>query len=75
MADRGIPLISPLHDGISGNERGDDIEDLGLRSSPGVEDGVVEGTGKRALTVGREEVGSDTPLRGGATCYQSARGR
>lgn len=37
-------------------------------TTEGVEDGAVEGTGKRSLAVGREGVGSD-PLGRRAACY------
>lgn len=56
---KSIPLSGPVHGGVSGNERRDDIEHLGLAATEGVEDGRVEGTGQRALTVGRQGVGRD----------------
>jgi hypothetical protein len=37
-------------------------------TTEGVEDGVMEGTGKRSLAVGREGVGSD-PLGRRAACH------
>lgn len=37
-------------------------------ATEGVEDGVVKGSGKRSLAVGREGVGGD-PLGGRAACH------
>lgn len=56
---KSIPLNSPVHGGVSGNERRNDVEHLGLAATEGVEDGRMEGTGQRALTVGRQGVGRD----------------
>lgn len=65
---RSVPLNSPVHGGISDQERRSHVENLVTETTEGVEDGVVEGTGKRSLAVGREGVGSD-PLGRRAACH------
>jgi hypothetical protein len=47
----------PVHGHISNDEWGDNVQRLTAESPPCVEDGGVEGSGKRALTVGGKGVG------------------
>lgn len=61
-----IPLNSPVHGGVSDHERRNDVEELGFRSAEGVEDGSVESTSERALTVGRQSVGGNALGSGAA---------
>lgn len=56
MASSRLPLISPVHEGIGDDKRRGNVEDLMPESAPGVEDGSVEGTGQRALSVGGQGV-------------------
>lgn len=56
------PLDSPVHDVVSGDEWGDDVEDLCAGSSPCVEDGGVGGAGEGVLSVGGQTVGHDALL-------------
>jgi hypothetical protein len=54
-----IPLNCPVHGGVGGHERRNDVENLASESAEGVEDGSVESTSERALTVGRQGVGGN----------------
>ncbi len=56
------PLHGPVHDIVAGNERRDDVEGLGAEAPPGVEDGVVGGTGERVLAVRADAKDNDTAL-------------
>lgn len=47
-----IPLGGPLHDVVAGNKGRSPVQDLPGEPPPGVEDGVVTGTGERVLAVG-----------------------
>lgn len=57
-----VPLDSPVHDVVTGNHRRKPVEDLALGSAESVEDGIVEGTGPRVLSVGGQTVSDDTTL-------------
>lgn len=48
-----LPLGSPVHQVVAGDQRRQPVEDLRLGAAEGVEDSVVSGTGERVLTVGR----------------------
>lgn len=62
-----IPLNSPVHGSVGGDEGRSDIEDLVSESAPDVEDSSVSSAGHGPLSVGGEGVGNDTLLRGRAT--------
>ena len=62
-----IPVNSPVHNVVAGNERGSPVEHLGAEAPPSVEDGVVGHTGQRELTVGGDAVRDDALLLR-ATC-------
>lgn len=57
-----VPLDSPLHGNVGDDHWRSEVENLVAESSPGVEDGCVERTGERALTIGTECKGIDTLL-------------
>jgi hypothetical protein len=46
-----VPLGRPGHSIVEGDERRGDVENLLAKSAPGIEDGVVGGTGKGVLPV------------------------
>jgi len=71
MAGSCIPLGGPGHGVVEGDERRRNVEDLCAEPTPGVEDGVVEGTSKRVLSVGAEGVGDDAFLLGAACISDS----
>lgn len=55
-----IPLNSPVHGSVGNQERGCDVEHLVPKTTEGIEDGSMAGTGQRTLAVRRERVGGDT---------------
>jgi len=57
-----VPMCSPVHYHVSGNEWRRNIKNLGAETPPGVEDGVVKGTGEGILTVRADSVGNDSLL-------------
>jgi hypothetical protein len=59
-------LLSPLHDLVSDDERDAPVEDLVAGAAESVEDGGVEGTGQRVLTVLGEAVVDNALLGKGA---------
>lgn len=59
-----LPLNRPVHGSVGKDEWRSNVEHLVAESSPGVEDGGMEGTGKGSLAVGSKSVGHDAPLRG-----------
>lgn len=64
-----VPLGSPVHQVVTGNQRRKPVEDLGLSAAESVEDSVVSSTGEGVLTVGRKaEV--DNALLLGTTCEE-----
>lgn len=65
-----LPLGSPLHDVVAGQQRGSPVEDLLAESPPRVEDGVVSGTGEGVGAVHADAIADDTAL-GEATCARS----
>lgn len=62
-----LPLGSPVHQVVTGNQRRQPVEDLGLGAAEGVENGVVSGTGEGVLTVGGKTVCDNALLLAGTT--------
>ena len=60
------PLDGPLHSGVSGNHRGDEVQDLVPRAAHDVPEALANEGGHGALTVGAQCVGDDA-LSGSAT--------
>ena len=65
-ASRTVVLLAPGEDSVGQTHRDGNVEGLAADTAEGVEDGLVKGTGKGALLKGRESVGNDTALLGGA---------
>lgn len=61
-----LPLDRPLHGGVSGNERGDEVQDLVPRAAHDVPEALADEVRHGALSVGAERVG-DCALAGSAT--------
>ena len=61
-----IPLVGPLDEVVSGNQRRKPEEDLVLGAAEGVEDGVVASAGEWVLAVGGDTVVDDALLLGSA---------
>jgi hypothetical protein len=59
---QGAPLDSPVHGNVCKDERGSEVKDLVAKSSPGVEDGCIERTRERTLSVGAEGIRDNTFL-------------
>jgi hypothetical protein len=57
-----IPLNGPLHSSIGNDEWWNNVEELVAGTSEGVEDGSVDDTSERALTVSAEGEGGNTLL-------------
>jgi len=57
-----LPLGSPVHHIIGGDERGNHVPHLGGEATPGVEDCVMQGSGEGVLSIGGETVGDDALL-------------
>ena len=68
--NNNAPLNGPVHHVVANDHGRGDIEDLVAESSPGVEDGVMEGASKGPLSVETETVGRNT-LKLGGTCGNS----
>lgn len=67
-----IPLNSPVHGSVGNQERGCDVEHLVPKTTEGIEDGSMAGTGQRTLAVRRERVTGDT-LGSRAACVPFVR--
>lgn len=57
-----LPVGGPVHDVPAGDQGRKKVENLGAEAAPGVEDGVVGGTGEGVLAVRGDAVGDDTSL-------------
>lgn len=59
---KNVPLSGPIQQIVRNDYGRDPVEDLALGASERVEDGVVERTGNRVLSVGRDAVVYDALL-------------
>lgn len=57
------PLNCPLHSSVRDGERGNEVEDLVLRSAHDVPEALAEEVGHGALAVGAQSVGDDALAR------------
>ena len=54
------PLDGPLHSGVSGNQRGNEVQDLVPRAAHDIPEALVDEGSHGTLPVGAERVGDDT---------------
>lgn len=68
-----LPLNSPVHKIVAGNEGRSPVEDLRGKAPGCVEDGVVEGAGEGVLAIHGDAVRDDALLRETACQYSCVR--